>query len=93
MEYRRGKSGLFLSALTAGLETGFSILLMGLFYTTFVENVNADTLNFIVSLGYPLGFIFVIIGRSHSEIWSPDLVFLFPTISKVKYSLVSSISI
>jgi formate/nitrite transporter FocA (FNT family) len=64
MEYRRSKSGLFLSALTAGLEIGFSIVLMGLFYTTFVEDVNADTLHLIVSLGYPLGFIFVIIGRS-----------------------------
>ncbi|MCZ4407454.1 formate/nitrite transporter family protein [Cryomorphaceae bacterium 1068] len=64
MEYRRSQSGLFLSAFTAGLEIGFSIVLMGLFYTTFVETVDKNALHLIVSLGYPLGFIFVIIGRS-----------------------------
>ncbi len=64
MEYRRSQSGLFLSAFTAGLEIGFSIILMGLLYTTFVETVDENALHLIVSLGYPLGFIFVIIGRS-----------------------------
>lgn len=64
MEYRRSMPGLFLSALTAGLEIGFSIVLMGLFYTTFVEDVEKDVLHLIISLGYPLGFIFVIIGKS-----------------------------
>jgi formate/nitrite transporter FocA (FNT family) len=64
VEYRKSKSTLFLSALTAGLEVGFSIVLMGLFYTTFVETVNEKVLHLIVSFGYPLGFIFVIIGRS-----------------------------
>jgi formate/nitrite transporter FocA (FNT family) len=64
MEYRRSQSGLFLSALTAGLEIGFSIVLMGLFYTTFVESVDKSALHLIISLGYPLGFIFVIIGKS-----------------------------
>jgi len=64
VEYRRSLSGLFLSALTAGLEIGFSIVLMGLLYTTFVEKVDSNVLHLIISLGYPLGFIFVIIGRS-----------------------------
>lgn len=64
MEYRRSKTALFLSAFTAGLEIGFSIVLMGLFYTTFVEKVDENTLHLIISLGYPLGFIFVIIGKS-----------------------------
>lgn len=64
LEYRRSQSGLFLSALTAGLEIGFSIVLMGLFYTTFVETVDEKVLHLIVSMGYPLGFIFVIVGKS-----------------------------
>jgi formate/nitrite transporter FocA (FNT family) len=64
VEYRKSKSSTFLSALTAGLEVGFSILLMGLLYTTFVESVDKKALHLIVSMGYPLGFIFVIIGRS-----------------------------
>lgn len=36
---------------------------MGLFYTTFVADTNKEVLHLIVALGYPLGFIFVILGR------------------------------
>jgi formate/nitrite transporter FocA (FNT family) len=64
LEYRGSQSGMFLSALTAGLEIGFSIILMGLLYTTFIDSMDEGMLHLIVSLGYPLGFIFVIIGRS-----------------------------
>jgi formate/nitrite transporter FocA (FNT family) len=55
---------MFLSALTSGLEIGFSIVLMGLLKTTFVETMDSYVLHLIVSLGYPLGFIFAIISRS-----------------------------
>jgi len=55
---------LFLSAFTAGLEIGFSILIMGVLYTVLNPIYDEDVLHLIVSLGYPLGFIFVIIGRS-----------------------------
>ncbi|HKK38356.1 MAG TPA: formate/nitrite transporter family protein [Cryomorphaceae bacterium] len=64
MEYRRSQPALFLSAFTAGLEIGFTIVLMGLFYTTFVEKLDEHTLHLVISLGYPLGFIFVVIGKS-----------------------------
>lgn len=64
MEYRQSMSGLFLSAITAGLEIGFSMVLMGLLYTTFHPAARPETLHLIIVLGYPLGFIFVIIGRS-----------------------------
>ncbi|MCX2745539.1 formate/nitrite transporter family protein [Mangrovivirga sp. M17] len=55
---------LFLSALIAGLEIGFSLVLMGYLHTIFKEIYPDDILGLIVSFGYPIGFIFVIIGRS-----------------------------
>lgn len=63
-EYRRSNISLFLSAISAGLELGFSVLLMGILYTLFQPEVSASSLTLIVALGYPIGFVFVIIGRS-----------------------------
>lgn len=63
-QYERSNLGLILSAFTAGLEMGFSIMLMGLLHALFVGKVSSEILHLIVSMGYPLGFIFVIIGRS-----------------------------
>ena len=63
-EYEKSNLGLTLSAFTAGLEIGFSVLLMGIIYTLFNGRIHPDTLHLLVSMGYPLGFIFVIIGRS-----------------------------
>lgn len=63
-EYERSNFGLTLSAFTAGLEIGFSIMLMGLMHHYFAGKVSEDILHLIVAVGYPLGFIFVIIGRS-----------------------------
>lgn len=63
-EFSRSNSGLFISALTAGLEIGFSILAMGTVYTLFNGQIAAETLNFYLALCYSVGFIFVIIGRS-----------------------------
>ncbi|HAD97108.1 MAG TPA: formate transporter [Cryomorphaceae bacterium] len=63
-EYEKSNLGVILSAFTAGLEIGFSIFLMGVLYTLFHGRIHPDTLHLLVSLGYPLGFIFVIIGRS-----------------------------
>jgi formate/nitrite transporter FocA (FNT family) len=53
-----------MSALTAGLEIGFSILLMGVLYTVFSPHFSEKILHLIYSFGYPLGFLFVILGRS-----------------------------
>lgn len=63
-EFNRSNSGLFISAFAAGMEVGFSILLMGTVYTLFHGDTGDNYLHFLLSMCYPLGFIFVIIGRS-----------------------------
>lgn len=63
-EHRRSNTGLFLSSLSAGLEVGFSILLIGIMYTLFKAEVSPSKLYVIMALVYPIGYIFVIIGRS-----------------------------
>src|SRR6056297_502294 len=63
-EHERPSLELFLSAFTAGLEIGFSVFFMGIMYTLFAGEVTASQLHLIVSVFYPIGFIFVIIGKS-----------------------------
>jgi formate/nitrite transporter FocA (FNT family) len=63
-EFRRSNSGLFVSSLNAGLEIGFTIVLMGTVLTMFGQQVSPEKLQLYLALCYPLGFIFVIIGRS-----------------------------
>jgi len=63
-EYKRSSIGLSISAFAAGMEVGFSIFLMSIIYTLFHGQTNEYLLHFYVALAYPIGFIFVIIGRS-----------------------------
>ena len=63
-EYRRSNIGLFISSLSAGLEVGFSILAIGIIYTLFKTEISPGKLYLMMALVYPLGYIFVIIGRS-----------------------------
>ena len=63
-EYRRHNKALFVSAFSAGLEVGFSLFLMGILYTMFRDQLSESSLNLTLALAYPIGFIFVIIGRS-----------------------------
>ncbi len=63
-EYKRSNKRLFISALSAGLEIGFSIFLMGTLFTLFHGHVSNEILHVLISFAYPIGFIFVIIGRS-----------------------------
>lgn len=63
-EYRRSNIKLFISSLSAGLEVGFSVLLMAALHSLFHSEVSASSLHVILALAYPLGFIFVVIGRS-----------------------------
>ena len=63
-EYKRSNKRLFISALSAGLEIGFSIFLMGVLFTLFIGQVSNEILHVLISLAYPIGFIFVIIGKS-----------------------------
>lgn len=75
-EFNRSNTGLFMSALTAGLEIGFSVLTMGTVLTMFKDSVDAQTLHFYLSLCYSIGFIFVIIGRSELFTEHTALAFL-----------------
>jgi len=63
-EYNRSDLGLFLSSLSAGLEVGFSILTIGIIYTLFKNESSTGQLTLMMALVYPIGYVFVIIGRS-----------------------------
>lgn len=63
-EYRKSTFELSMSALAAGLEVGFSLFAMGILFTLFSGKVTPAILHVLVSLGYGVGFLFVIIGRS-----------------------------
>ncbi len=63
-EFRRSNFGLFTSAFTAGLEIGFSVLFMCTIYSMFGEGMAPEQMKLFLALCYPIGFIFVIIGRS-----------------------------
>lgn len=63
-EYERNKVELFYSAFAAGMEVGFSIFLMAILYTLFHDTLEPNMLHMLLAFAYPVGFIFVIIGRS-----------------------------
>ena len=63
-EYKRSDKALFLSAVTAGLDLGFSLLVIGVLYTMFSAKLSLETLQVVLAFAYPIGFIFVILGRS-----------------------------
>ncbi len=63
-EYKRSDKALFLSAVTAGLDLGFSLLVIGVMYTLFNQKLSIGAMQVILAFAYPIGFIFVILGRS-----------------------------
>ena len=63
-EHDRPNLNLFLSSISAGLEIGFSIFLMAAVYSLFHGVVHPSLLHIMLALAYPLGFVFVIIGKS-----------------------------
>ena len=63
-EFKRSNSGLFISAFAGGLEIGFSLLFMSTIFTLFAGDLSPQALKLSLALCYPIGFIFVIIGRS-----------------------------
>ncbi len=63
-EHRRSRFSLLLSSFSAGLELGFSLLLMATAYSMFAKDSSPDFVHVLLSFCYPLGFVFVIIGRS-----------------------------
>ncbi|MEO5912233.1 MAG: formate/nitrite transporter family protein [Pelobium sp.] len=63
-EHRRPRFSLLLSSFSAGLEVGFSLLLMATAYSMFAANNSENFTHVLISICYPLGFLFVVIGRS-----------------------------
>ena len=63
-EHRRSRFSLLLSSFSAGLEVGFSLLLMATAYSMFASESSEHFTHVLISICYPLGFLFVIIGRS-----------------------------
>ncbi len=60
----RPLGALFLSGLSAGLDVGFSVLLMGVVWTMADGVLNEPTTRLLVAAMYAVGFIFVVLGRS-----------------------------
>lgn len=63
-EHNRSNQDLFLSAISAGLDIGFSVFLMAVIFSLFNGVIHPSMLHVLIALAYPLGFIFVVIGRS-----------------------------
>lgn len=63
-ELRRPTSGLFLSSLSAGLDIGFSVLLIGVVYTHLLADFGPALTRVASANAYSVGFILVILGRS-----------------------------
>lgn len=62
--HKRSKPELFFSSLSAGLEIGFSVFLIATLHTLYADSLHPAQLHVLLSVAYPLGFLFVIIGRS-----------------------------
>ena len=56
--------GLFISGLSAGLDLGFSVLLMGVMWTEAHGRMPEPVVHLLVASMYAVGFIFVVMGRS-----------------------------
>lgn len=63
-QLERSYKGLILSGISAGLDIGFSVLLMGVMLTTFNGIFPEPVVRFFTANMYPIGFIFVVLGRS-----------------------------
>lgn len=63
-EHRRSGRSLFFSAFTAGMDLGFSLLIMAVLYTMFEPKVSKEVMQVIMAVAYPVGFLFVVLGGS-----------------------------
>ena len=63
-ELERSSAGLLISSFSAGLDLGFSLLLMGVMLTLFGGAASLPLSQILVANMYSIGFIFVILGRS-----------------------------
>ena len=63
-ELKRSPLGLMLSGLSGGLDIGFSVLMMAVVLTLFNGVFPEAVVQVLVANMYPLGFMFVVLGRS-----------------------------
>ncbi len=63
-ELERPAPGLFLSSLSAGLDIGFGPLLMAVIASSLVSALPRPIVELLMALGYSIGFVLVVIGRS-----------------------------
>ncbi|MDX1623495.1 MAG: formate/nitrite transporter family protein [Gemmatimonadota bacterium] len=63
-ELKRPSAGLFTSGLSAGLDLGFSVLLMGVMMTLVEGQLSPPISELLIANMYAVGFVFVILGRS-----------------------------
>ncbi len=63
-QLERSSKGLILSGISAGLDIGFSVLLMAVMLTMFNDLFPSPVVRLFTANMYPIGFIFVILGRS-----------------------------
>jgi formate/nitrite transporter FocA (FNT family) len=76
VQIQRPTAGLFISGLSAGLDVGFSLLLMAVMYTMTAGVFAEPVVNILVANMYSVGFIFVILGRSELFTEHTTLAFL-----------------
>jgi formate/nitrite transporter FocA (FNT family) len=76
VQINRPTAGLFISGLSAGLDIGFSLLLMAVMYTMTNGVFSEPVVNILVANMYSIGFIFVILGRSELFTEHTTLAFL-----------------
>ncbi len=62
--YKKSTVSILLSSFTAGLEIGFSYLLLATLFFFLHDKVSTDTAFKMLSFVYPVGFIMVIVGQS-----------------------------
>ncbi|MEN8816436.1 MAG: formate/nitrite transporter family protein [Nonlabens sp.] len=62
--YRKNRVSTFLSSLMAGLEIGFSFMLVAIVYTLFNGTIDDKYIPYLAAFLYPLGFILVVLGKS-----------------------------
>ena len=55
---------MLISSFTAGLEIGFSYLLIAIIYTLLEGKFSISTIPYIAAFAYPVGFIMVVLGKS-----------------------------
>ncbi len=67
-QHFRPSWSLFLSALAAGLEIGFSILLMGVLFSLFENRISEPAMHILLSLSYPFSYYGLFLGLQQIQL-------------------------